>query len=228
MRAGCFLVLVAVAMLIGGGQGLYMGLAHRECRVLSYEDFVKEKPRHGWFQINGCRLNLVEAMYRSRLIGGVKEAYIPAHGASDEEGPTHLLVLTKDPQILGTVNDLNKLDKGNEAAALKALAANRDRLFATRDVKGMLQYGIDVKSRVNNRLSKLDNSLAPDFVVLEEGKTPELGFSLFMLCGGLLLTSYLLYRVVSSPSKPSTPDEAPAPPTEPRNDLKPPPLPGQW
>ncbi|QEH38813.1 hypothetical protein OJF2_74230 [Aquisphaera giovannonii] len=225
MRLGCFVVLIAVVMVIGGGQGLYMGLVHRECRVLSYDEFVKEKPRHGWFQVNGCRLNLVEAMYRSKLIGGVKEAYIPVRGTSGEDSPTHLLVLTKDPEILGTINDLRKLDKGDEAAALKALAANRDRLVSTRDVKGMLQYGIDVKSRVGDRLSRLDSSLAPDYVILEEGKAPELGFSLFIFLGGLALSGYLAYRLFSRPSGPSPAADEPAMLTDWGNDAEPPPLP---
>ena len=59
----------------------------------------------------------------------------------------------------------------------------------------MLLFGVNADSETRSEISKLDNKLTSDYVIMEEGKEPALGTSLGMLVLGvvLLIAQVLLY-----------------------------------
>ena len=75
MRGGCFLIVLALALLIGGGQGLFVGLTNSSPTSLTYDEFIARRPSRGWYTVTGCRLSLLDAISRSgRLSGRVSVA----------------------------------------------------------------------------------------------------------------------------------------------------------
>jgi hypothetical protein len=154
-------------------------------------------------------------------------------GAGDDT--IHLLLLTKDEAILKTLKDLQaatggggglikrlkrrveekqkpdtatekpKGDAGVESA-LRFMIENRDRVFITRPVRGLLQFGLDSRSRDRRKIRALNADIAPEFAVLEDGAEPQLAMSLFMVAGGLGLSAFLLARFLrAKPPNPAAP-----------------------
>jgi hypothetical protein len=119
-----------------------------------------------------------------------------AAGEAAEEGDTiHLLLLTKDEAILKTMKDLEAATGGggglikrlkrrveakqkaaaaNEKAtgdaalesAIRFMLENRDRVLINRPVRGLLQFGLDSKSRDRRKIQALNADIAPDFLLV--------------------------------------------------------------
>ena len=172
-----------------------------------------------------------------------------ADGGGD--GKIHLLVLTKDEAILKTLKNmeaatggggglLGRLKQRVEAnqkgkagteppakdaameTALRFMIENSDKVVINRPVRGLLQFGLDSKSRDRRKIQGLNPDIAPDFAVLEDGTEPQVAASAFMVIAGLGLAGFLLARagksgtttqpVTGSPAEPSSPagPESPA------------------
>jgi hypothetical protein len=159
-----------------------------------------------------------------------------AAGELGGDATIHLLLLTKDDAVLNTLKNLEattgggggllgrlkeraearrkpeaapKADAGDAATekALRFMVENQDKLVMDRPVRGLLQFGLDSKSRDRRKIQALDANIAPDFAVLEDGAQPELAGSAFMVIAGLGLAGLYLARFVraggSSPPAPS-------------------------
>lgn len=117
MRFGCLLWFVTVALVIGGVQGLYVGLSNRTVQTMTYQEFLRQKPSSGWIEVSDARLNLLGAISESnRFTGNVKQVYIPvtSSAAGEDEGvdKIQLLLLTKDKDIVQTVKDFRAVTGG--------------------------------------------------------------------------------------------------------------------
>ncbi|MFO0951637.1 MAG: hypothetical protein U0835_10900 [Isosphaeraceae bacterium] len=170
---------------------------------------------------------------------------VGSSAAGEEEEPVHLLLVTKDPTILKTLKDLEAATGGGggligrmkrsaqkarqrEAGtappsgdaglenALRFMVENRDQLILNRPVRGLLQFGLDSKSRDRRKIQDLDPKIAPDFAVLEDGAQPEIAASvgmIFLGLAGLLLVWKTKARpttppAVGSPGEPEPPQAA--------------------
>jgi hypothetical protein len=136
MRFGCVLWFVALALIVGGVQGLYVGLANRTVQAMAYREFLQKKPSSGWIEITDARLNLLGAIGQSnRFTGTVKQLYIPVGSSAEGEGggddeKIQLLLLTRDNDILATVKDFQEATGGGGGLAGKIkrrVQAERDR-----------------------------------------------------------------------------------------------------
>jgi hypothetical protein len=161
-----------------------------------------------------------------------------AAGQGGGDGKIHLLLLTTDEEILKTLKELeattggggglagrlkrrveeNKKRKagvepggGDDATvnALRFLAEDRDRVLFERPVRGLLQFGLDSRSRDRRRIQALDSDIAPDFAVLEDGAEPQAAASALMLIAGLGLGAWLLKRARKSEPKATTDPDSP-------------------
>jgi hypothetical protein len=256
MRLGCFLWLLSVGLIVMGAQGLYVGLTNRTLRTMTYQQFLQEKPSSGWIEISDARLNLLAAISQSnRLTGTIKQVYLPvsasAEGGNEGDDKIHLLLLTKDKDILQTMKDFEaatggggglaarlkrrveanrKKKDGAEPAseeaglgdALRFLAQNRDKVLLDRPVRGLLQFGLDSSSRERRKIQALDPDIAPDFAVLEDGAEPQVAGSAFMLVAGLGLGVVLLGRAGRSGSSGQSAVESAGGPAPPEGPAAPP------
>lgn len=123
----------------------------------------------------------------------IDKVYIPVHDPStwNEKThafpPTNLVIETRDTGILATANELKGLDKQKPEDAGKWIAKNMSRVIMTRDIVGMVQAGISSDSDTRNELSKLHETLAPGYLIVEENKKPSMSAGLGTVFGGILL-----------------------------------------
>jgi hypothetical protein len=108
---------MAIGFIAVGSQGLYVGLTNRTPTVMTYQEFLQNKPSSGWIEVSDARLNLVSAIHESnRFTGTIKQVYIPvsAARAGEEEGDDQirLLLLTKDHAILQTLKEFEAVTGG--------------------------------------------------------------------------------------------------------------------
>ncbi|HEV3313093.1 MAG TPA: hypothetical protein VG815_21495 [Chloroflexota bacterium] len=147
-----------------------------------------------------------------------------ATDSGEGEGPIHLLLLTKDEAILNTLKDLEAVTGGGGGLigrlkrqveankkgaagtepepkdsglenAIRFMIENQDKVRIDRPVRGLLQFGLDSKSRDRRKIQGLNPDIAPDFAVLEDGAQPELATSAFMVIAGLGLAGLYVARL---------------------------------
>jgi hypothetical protein len=193
-RLGCLLLIVTAGLLWGGGQGVYTALSNRQPTVLTYDEYVKTKPHATWLELQECVLSLPQASIRTtRTTNRMKEAFIPIISApGQKEERTSVLVATTDPATLALLEQFNQTT--DEAEKRKLMISNLDRFFPKRTVKGLVRFGIDMNDRDRRKLADLDQNLASDFVIIDEGKEPGLVPSALMLLVGVVLAAWSLRR----------------------------------
>jgi hypothetical protein len=185
MRLGLIAVLGGLYLLWSGGQGLYTALKNREPFQVACQNYGDVKPSREWVALTGCSLSLMEASYIESG-GTVEELFIPARGEGQEEGaPIHVLVATKDPDLLAAANQLIKIE--DETELMKFAVEHHEQMFRTKDVTGLVRYGVDLDDSDRAKLKSLDATLAENFVILDDGRSPGYGRSLGFMTGGALL-----------------------------------------
>jgi hypothetical protein len=117
MKLGCLLPILAIGLVAVGGQGLYVGLTNRTPKAMTYQEFLQKKPSSGWIVIEDARLDLLRAIHESnRFTGTIKKVFIPvsssAAGEGGDDDKIHLLLMTKDEEILKTLKDLEAATGG--------------------------------------------------------------------------------------------------------------------
>lgn len=185
MQLGCLAILGGLYLLWAGGQGIYTAVTNREPLQVACDSYGEVKPTSEWLELTGCTLSLMEASYTEEN-KRVVELFIPARGENSQEGsPIHVLVATKDPTLLSLANQLITIE--DEQALMTFAMQNNQALGAQRDVRGLVRYGVDLDDDERDQLKNLDSTLAPDFVILDDGKQPGLGLPLGMFSGGAVL-----------------------------------------
>jgi hypothetical protein len=196
MRLGIVAVIGGLYLLWSGGQGLYTALKNREPFEVACQNYGDVKPSKEWVVLKGCSLSLMEASYMESG-GTVEELFIPARGEGEEEGaPIHVLVATKDADLLSAANQLIKMQ--DESEMMKFAVENHEKMFRTVDVKGLIRYGVDLDDSDRDKLKNLDATLVEDFVILDDGKAPGYGRSLGFFAGGALLVVFTGVGVLGS------------------------------
>ncbi len=181
---GCILIAVGVAMLWGGGQGLHTWANHRQPLEISCGDFAATRPPAVWLRLTDCEIDVHRPASLS-LFGG--EVFLPVGTPGAGVGtPTHVMVVTRDAATMDLVGSA-------EALAGKAADAVAN---PVRDVQGLVRFGIELDDSDHSRLRHRDESLAADFVIVDEGEQPRLWFSLTFFCLGLLIAIRIPRRMV--------------------------------
>jgi hypothetical protein len=184
VRLILFFIIIIGALFWFGGQGLYTALTNRNPTVMSYDDYVKTKPTSSWLSLTNCTLDLSDASYKS--IRGSKtptELFIPIHGADESNEVIYVLVATKSPELLKTMAEIQALN--SEKDAITWMIKNRERAFPKRDVSGLVRFGIEMDDKDRRKLANLQSNLAKDFIILDDGKEPEMIKSLGLLGVGV-------------------------------------------
>lgn len=186
---GCLLTL---GLLWGGGQGVYEALRNRSPETVSCEQAEKTPPTASWLHLTGCRLNVMEAAYKTRFGLPTDDIFIPLTSTGPGKKTVRFVLATKDPDIIAVVKEMAALDQKDSKALFGFLAKNAKRLIREKDVKGMVQSGIDKNDKIHKRLRETNKDLVDDFVVIDEGREPGFLWSAVLLTIGLLLVAFFL------------------------------------
>ena len=187
-----FGLLLVVALVLGGGQGLYEALRYRQPESLPCEEALRGPLPSRWVRLVGCRVNGAEAAWKTHFTSPAIDVYVPLIPKDPRTSKTVGLVLkTKDPELLDAVKDLAALDPKDSKAVILFMVKNEKRLKLDKDITGMVDSGID--SKISRHLKELDRHLADDFAVIDEGRKPSFAKSGLLLLAGL---SVLVFGVL--------------------------------
>lgn len=200
---GCIGFFIAIALLWGGGQGLYTALKNREPLKMTFKEYEEKRPDAEWVSLSDAQLNLLNSAYTSsRLNDEIKELYIAVEAVGDRsEKPALVLLETKDKDLIAKMNTLGAMTSPEDLTPELITS-----LFPARQITGLVQFGIDADSKTREKLAKLDLSLAPDFIIITDGEEPSLGASAAMLAAGLALGFFMLRGKKEPPAAPAPPD----------------------
>ncbi len=184
-------------MIIGGGQSVYTAVRNREPANVTIDSIVGKKPDAKWLKISDAVLDTANSSYVSGITGGdAKSIYVPLvpKDTDSTETTIHVLVETKDPELLGFTNEMKDLDKQNvsEEKATEFIMQNLSKLRVQRPVQGLVKFGIDSGGKKERKIRKLYNNLAPDAIILAEGEKPSMAVGAIMSLLGLGLGAILL------------------------------------
>jgi hypothetical protein len=188
---------VPIAMMWAGGQGVYEAVTNRAPQSISCEAANNTPPSAAWLNLTGCRISVIEAAYETRSSGEPSgDIYLPLTSAGDGKSrPVHFVLATRDDAVVSVVKELSALDAKNQGAFFEYLGKNAKRMIYDKDVRGMVQSGINKNDKIQARLRDLNKNLAADFVVIEEGKEPSLTWSALLLAGGIGFLLFLGSRI---------------------------------
>ena len=79
------------------------------------------------------------------------------------------------------------------AATHDFVAQHAKQLVVKRDVAGLVRFGVEEHNSEHSKLAGLRGNLAPDFIILNEGETPQLGTSVGLLLLGFLIVGGLVF-----------------------------------
>ena len=197
-RFGCFGLILMIALLWGGGQKLYVAFRNTEPTTMSYEEYLKTKPKAEWLVLTNCVLNLPDSSYlKSKTSDEPKMLYIPVYtGKKSDDKKVHVILATKDENMLATMKEM--MQQKSPTAALTWISKNLDRCFVKKEISGVVQFGIDQKDSERKKLTNLQGDLASDFIIIKDGEKPEFIISGLMFAGGVLLFIGFLSNVFSS------------------------------
>ena len=188
MRLGCLGAALTIGLLWGGGQGVYQAVTNRAPTEVTCADLDLGLPKGAWLRVSGCTGSLLDASFKTRL-GVVTEVYLPLHAKRDgeTEPPAHLVLATRDREVVDLAKKMSKIDSKDIKAMLGFVAENAKRLRHEKEVEGMVRSGIDSDDKVLKHLREKKEGLAADFVVLDDGRKPGFLSALLLGAGVLLL-----------------------------------------
>ena len=176
-----------------GGQNLHTAITNRTPTVISYDTFARTKPSADWLVITNCQLNLTHACYLS-YAGNADpyEYYVPVESGSSATGKIHILLKTADPGLKATIAEMNQLHSNTSTRAW--MQKNYQRAFPRQDIRGLVRYGIDLKSSERDQLANADKNIAEDFIILDSDAQPSFAAGIaYTLSGFALLVALILY-----------------------------------
>lgn len=184
---GCFSLLVVIAMIVGGGQQLFVAVTNWSPTEMTCAAYAQQRPSGKWVDLHDCELHVEEASYSSLFgVGDPSELFIPAFPVGAGDDAKALVVLrTSDRGLLDLSTELAHLDKADETAQLTWLASHLSDLHPVRDVAGTVQFGIDLTAKEHDQVKALGDSLDPGFVIVKDGDEPHLAGALVMLALGV-------------------------------------------
>jgi hypothetical protein len=205
MRRFAFaLIIVAIALLWGGGQAFYTGIKYSEPVTMTCQEYLDQRPENKWVNLQDCTIVAAEYVFREgRKITEVYVPVLPAGVDFYRDKPEIALVLfTDDKDIIDLVNEVEGLPENiSEADAANFMSQNLDRLYPKGPVHGLVQFGIELKDSDRRQISGLYENVASNFAIIEHDKKPDMFMGLIMLVGGLALGGGMGFYLLRSGSE---------------------------
>lgn len=170
-----------------GAQGLYIALRNTSKIEITYAEYLKKAPQKEWLSISECRLNFLACAIQKNVSGSITLAYIPIMSTDSNatEEKAHIILKTKDMELLSFIEDLNSATSEEEAISI--VSKNSELFTKLYTIEGVKQFGIDLDSDEKEDLNDILDNVAKGYIILDETKRPNLAPSIIMLFIGLLI-----------------------------------------
>ena len=187
--------IIALGLLLGGGQMLYTGLVNRNPVEMTCAEYLEKRPAGKWVKLKDCELSHLERLAPTRFGRTTNtEVFIPVRpvgAASDAK--ISILLASKRQEDLDFSKGVESAS-GNEKTAIAFLLENIAKAKEQRDIEGVVRHGLDASSDKEVRKFKQASSdLADDFLIIDDGKRPSWHKGLGFLIAGVF---FAIWRLV--------------------------------
>jgi hypothetical protein len=180
------LLLIAIACLWGGGQGIYTAYENQVPTVYDINDLTGDNmPKEKWLTLNNCHINLTESVYFESAFGNglATELYTPLNTNNDSIS-VFLVQKTK-----GAVDVFNLINTQTDPTKTNHFVEKYQHLIFKENMvyTGLVRYGIDLDSKEWRQLANTSPKLVNDFIILDYNTAPNNKFSYTMFIIGLVV-----------------------------------------
>lgn len=208
IRLFLLLVIAIIACFWYGGQAVYTAVKNRQPVQLGVGDLAKGKPSAHWLNLTNCELAIMDSAYktvRSKYApansGRITEAFIPLRAPGQTlEDPCYAVLATQDPNVLAQLEELRQVK--NDSELNNWIAKNKNGVKPHRDVTGLVKFGVETGME-SGKLGGLQRNLAPGYVVLAEGKKPNMLNGIGLILLGFVIAGGMVFGARSN-SEPTT------------------------
>ncbi len=185
-------LLIAIACIWGGGQGVYTAKENKYPTVYDINTLSgKNMPTKKWLQLENCDINLTEAIYfKSALLGSnlAKELYIPLNTQNDS---ITVFLAQKAKNVLEVFNLINTQ---TDSEKTKYFLNKYQHLIIKekQTYTGVVRHGIDIDNKEWRQLASTSPKLVKNFIILDNNTTPNSGFSYTILVIGIVILLFFI------------------------------------
>lgn len=202
------MIRLALAAIFGAIALFYMGcsevrdvMTYSHPTVLTYDQFIQQKPTTGWYTIKGGVLDAMDEVEKTEN-DEHEEYYVALIGPKDDplKAQVHIVVVPDDPSLNATLDDASKMpDNPTDQQVDDFVKSHAGRLFIPRDVTGMVRTDVDMHDSIVQKMDGLDS----DFVMIDEGHKPSIGKALLEFLGsiGCAAVCFFMFRAYRKPRK---------------------------
>lgn len=182
------LVIVGIALLWGGGQGVYTSVFNGDQEVTTCDSFGAADLDAVWVRFDECVADWEEMAYSSYGSStSPTELFIPLRSPNaSPDDATQIVLATKDDELLNLAGAMLRTSETTSEGTLTAIADKLAAASASQSYGGVIQFGIELDDEERREISGLAGNLDDDFVMLEHDAEPSFMASLGMFIGGLL------------------------------------------
>jgi len=196
VRLVLILAIVVIGLFWAGGQGLYTYFTNRKPTAISYQDYLKNKPKKLWLMLTNCVLAIPRASYLTIAgapVTAPTEIFIPVRTSFDDNGKVSVLLATRNQEYLDAFAEMQNLKSDADAEAW--MAKNYARSFPRRDAVGLVRSGMDRNDK-DSKLASLYKNAEDDLIIIDENKEPNFlkSFSLVAAAFALVIAVVLIRR----------------------------------
>lgn len=180
------LALAAVAV-YWGGTNFHTALRERTPLQISCARYLEQRPTRRYVKLTDCDADLANAAFTHRdgSSKAIGEVYIPLRPRGTT-GEAAIVLVRRDAEIIDVVRMIERIGVGEPTAAEQVRLRGLLAQLGAESV-GLVRFGLELDDNTNGRLAQLGMGLAPDFVLIDRGKSPRLVTGGLVLLGGLAL-----------------------------------------
>ncbi len=211
MRLKIILFGLACYAIYSGFVDIRESLANPEALQYTVTSYITERPTGEWVTLTEGNLDIPDAAYEtsSEDDDDVSKLYVPVYSIDEFDYETiNILFVTDDAELIALLQQINAM---GEDEFMEFAFENIERVFPEDDLTGMIRTQQSMESDDVSDLQGLYPSLAPDFVLLEDGAMPGgILWGLTLIAGGLVLLALLFFWIFGRKRKPDS-DNTPPP-----------------
>ncbi|MGC4045656.1 MAG: RDD family protein [Armatimonas sp.] len=181
--------LAAVAFFVLGGTQT-RAADRQKPHPISFAEIVSKPPKEGYFTVKDCEIDITEALYEQTKgeYSTTYTAYIPLKLPSMKKAP--IVLKTQDEKTVAILKKFDALEtaEAGEKVLDTFIEEHLDELAVVRTVEGTIStgdYNVNLSDEKGEEFKK--ESLAENFVVLEEGDKPFAMEGIFSILAGVIL-----------------------------------------
>jgi hypothetical protein len=162
------LLLLSVAILAHGAEGIYYAARNRQIASVTCPEFMLRPPNAEWLRVVGCDIDYMHPAFAASR-DRVTELFFAMRPRNDpRDAPVSLVVASRDPQVLAiaqqTLGPRTDLDEETFTVAMLRVVSV---LRAAREVDGYARKGVLERALVRHALTGFDAPLTSRVMVLD-------------------------------------------------------------